>query len=92
MQEAAKLFAGIFVNIIAVIAMRKAGANGSCGAIVAGITRPDGSPDLAMYFRATGLLSSFVDSAPTPSFFSCLAWCFSILIPLFIIMTFFWFR
>ncbi len=65
MQEVAKLFVGIFLTIIPVIAMLKAGAEGPFGAIVKGITRPDGSPDPAMYFWATGLLSSFLDNAPT---------------------------
>jgi len=65
MQEVAKLFVGIFLTIIPVIAMLKAGANGPFSAIVTGITRPDGSPDPAMYFWATGLLSSFLDNAPT---------------------------
>ena len=65
MQEVAKLFIGIFLTIIPVIAMLKAGANGPFSAIVTGITRPDGSPDPAMYFWATGLLSSFLDNAPT---------------------------
>ena len=65
MQEVAKLFVGIFVTIIPVIAMLKAASDGPFSAIVAGITRPDGSPDPAMYFWATGLLSSFLDNAPT---------------------------
>ena len=65
MQEVAKLFIGIFLTIIPVIAMLKAGSNGPFSAIVAAITRPDGSPDPAMYFWATGLLSSFLDNAPT---------------------------
>ncbi len=65
MQEVAKLFAGIFLTIIPVIAMLKAGVNGPFGAIVSAVTRPDGSPDPAMYFWASGLLSSFLDNAPT---------------------------
>jgi Na+/H+ antiporter NhaD/arsenite permease-like protein len=65
MQEVAKLFAGIFLTIIPVIAMLKAGVNGPFGAIVTAVTRPDGSPDPAMYFWATGVLSSFLDNAPT---------------------------
>ena len=150
MQEVAKLFVGIFLTIIPVIAMLKAGANGPFSAIVAAITRPDGSPDPAMYFWATGLLSSFLDNAPTylvffntaggdpkvlmttlaptlaaisagavfmgansyignapnlmvkavaedrgvtmPSFFGYMAWSCCVLIPLFIIMTFIWFK
>jgi Na+/H+ antiporter NhaD/arsenite permease-like protein len=150
MQEVAKLFIGIFLTIIPVIAMLKAGLNGPFSAIVAGITRPDGSPDPAMYFWVTGLLSSFLDNAPTylvffntasgdpkvlmttlaptlaaisagavfmgansyignapnlmvkavaedrgikmPSFFGYMAWSGAVLIPLFIIMTFIWFK
>ncbi|GAB2464290.1 sodium:proton antiporter [Comamonas humi] len=65
MQEVAKLFAGIFLTIIPVIAMLKAGTDGPFGAIVRAVTRADGSPDPAMYFWATGVLSSFLDNAPT---------------------------
>ncbi len=65
MAEVAKLFAGIFLTIIPVIAMLKAGANGPFGAVVASVTRPDGTPEPAMYFWATGALSSFLDNAPT---------------------------
>ncbi len=65
MQEVAKLFAGIFLTIIPVIALLREGVNGPFGGVVAAVTRPDGSPDPAMYFWATGLLSSFLDNAPT---------------------------
>ncbi|GGH66051.1 hypothetical protein GCM10010975_34480 [Comamonas phosphati] len=65
MQEVARLFAGIFLTIIPVIAMLKAGVHGPFGAIVRAVTRADGTPDPAMYFWATGLLSSFLDNAPT---------------------------
>jgi Na+/H+ antiporter NhaD/arsenite permease-like protein len=65
MQEVAKLFAGIFLTIIPVIAMLKAGIHGPFGAIISAVTRPDGQPDPAMYFWATGALSSFLDNAPT---------------------------
>ena len=65
MQEVAKLFAGIFLTIVPVIAMLKAGLDGPFGAVVAAVTRPDGSPNPAMYFWATGILSSFLDNAPT---------------------------
>jgi len=150
MQEVAKLFAGIFLTIIPVIAMLRAGVDGPFGAVIAAVTRPDGSPDPAMYFWASGLLSSFLDNAPTylvffntaggdpqvlmttlapvlaavsagsvfmgansyignapnlmvkaiaedrgvkmPSFFGYMAWSGGILIPLFIVMTFIWFR
>ncbi|WP_444813084.1 sodium:proton antiporter [Variovorax saccharolyticus] len=65
MIEVAKLFAGIFLTIVPVIAMLKAGLGGPFGAVVAAVTRPDGQPDPAMYFWATGILSSFLDNAPT---------------------------
>ncbi|UJW83182.1 sodium:proton antiporter [Hydrogenophaga sp. SL48] len=65
MQEVAKLFAGIFLTIIPVIAMLKAGVDGPFGAVVRAVTNPDGSPNPAMYFWATGVLSSFLDNAPT---------------------------
>ena len=65
MLEVAKLFAGIFITIIPVIAMLKAGVEGPFGAIVRAVTHPDGSPNPAMYFWATGVLSSFLDNAPT---------------------------
>jgi Na+/H+ antiporter NhaD/arsenite permease-like protein len=65
MQEVAKLFAGIFLTIVPVIAMLKAGVDGPFGAVVAAVTNPDGSPNPAMYFWATGILSSFLDNAPT---------------------------
>ena len=65
MLEVAKLFAGIFLTIIPVIAMLRAGSHGPFSAVVGAVTRPDGQPDPAMYFWATGLLSSFLDNAPT---------------------------
>lgn len=150
MQEVAKLFAGIFLTIIPVIAMLRAGVDGPFGAIIAAVTRADGSPDPAAYFWATGLLSSFLDNAPTylvffntaggdpqvlmttlaptlaaisagavfmgansyignapnlmvkaiaedrgvrmPSFFGYMLWSFGILVPLFIAVTWIWFR
>ncbi len=150
MAEVAKLFAGIFLTIIPVIAMLKAGTQGPFGAVVSGVTRPDGQPDPAMYFWATGALSSFLDNAPTylvffntaggdpaalmttyattlaaisagavfmgantyignapnlmvkaiaesrgvrmPSFFGYMAWSMAILLPLFVLSTFLFFR
>ena len=65
MQEVAKLFAGIFLTIIPVIAMLKAGVDGAFGGVVRAVTGPDGAPIPAMYFWATGALSSFLDNAPT---------------------------
>jgi Na+/H+ antiporter NhaD/arsenite permease-like protein len=65
MQEVAKLFAGIFLTIIPVIAMLQAGVNGPFGAVVRAVTHADGTPNPAMYFWATGMLSAFLDNAPT---------------------------
>ncbi|KQP04375.1 sodium:proton antiporter [Pseudorhodoferax sp. Leaf265] len=65
MAEVAKLFAGIFLTIIPVIAMLRAGTDGPFGAVVRAVTGPDGQPLPAMYFWATGVLSSFLDNAPT---------------------------
>jgi Na+/H+ antiporter NhaD/arsenite permease-like protein len=65
MQEVAKLFAGIFLTIVPVIAMLRAGTDGPFGAVVRMVTRADGTPDPAMYFWASGALSSFLDNAPT---------------------------
>ena len=65
MQEVAKLFAGIFLTIVPVIAMLQAGSAGPFGAVISAVTGPDGQPDPAAYFWATGLLSSFLDNAPT---------------------------
>jgi Na+/H+ antiporter NhaD/arsenite permease-like protein len=150
MAEVAKLFAGIFLTIIPVIAMLRAGLVGPFGPIVAAVTGPDGQPLPAMYFWATGALSSFLDNAPTylvffntaggdakalmttyaptlaaisagsvfmgantyignapnlmvkaiaedrgirmPGFFGYMVWSGAVLIPLFIVMTFIWFR
>ncbi|WP_371126652.1 sodium:proton antiporter [Bosea sp. (in: a-proteobacteria)] len=64
-KEVAKLFAGIFVCIIPVLAMLQAGRNGAFSGLVALVTNPDGSHNTVAYFWMTGLLSSFLDNAPT---------------------------
>jgi Na+/H+ antiporter NhaD/arsenite permease-like protein len=61
----AKLFAGIFVCIVPVVAMLKAGPQGVFEPLVALVSNPDGTPDPTAYFWLTGLLSSFLDNAPT---------------------------
>ncbi|NMM27710.1 MAG: sodium:proton antiporter [Glaciimonas sp.] len=65
MQEVAKLFAGIFITIIPVIAMLKAGEAGVFSAVVRAVTDINGQPINAMYFWTTGFLSAFLDNAPT---------------------------
>jgi Na+/H+ antiporter NhaD/arsenite permease-like protein len=62
--EVAKLFAGIFVTIIPAIAILKAGTNGVLASVISSVTQ-DGEPLNYMYFWATGILSSFLDNAPT---------------------------
>jgi Na+/H+ antiporter NhaD/arsenite permease-like protein len=63
--EVAKLFAGIFVTIVPVIAILKAGENGALSAVIGAVTDEAGQPQNAMYFWLTGILSSFLDNAPT---------------------------
>ena len=65
MLEVAKLFAAIFVCIIPVLALLAAGKAGPFAPLLDLVTRPDGSPLNPAYFWATGLLSSFLDNAPT---------------------------
>lgn len=64
-EEVAKLFAGIFVTIAPVILILRAGEGGAFGGIVHLVNDAAGQPREAMYFWATGLLSSFLDNAPT---------------------------
>ncbi len=150
MQEVAKLFVGIFVTMVPVLAMLKAGEAGAFAAVTRAVTGSDGQPLPWAYFWFTGVLSSFLDNAPTylvffnlaggdaqvlmttlaptlaaisagavfmgantyignapnfmvksiaeergvrmPSFFGYMAWSGAVLIPLFVVMTFIWFR
>ena len=150
MKEVAKLFAGIFLTMIPVLAMLKAGESGAFAAVARAVTGTDGQPVPWAYFWGSGLLSSFLDNAPTylvffnlaggdpqalmttlaptlaaisagsvfmgantyignapnfmvkaiaeergvrmPSFFGYMAWSCSILLPLFLLMTFIWFK
>ena len=63
--EVAKLFAAIFVAIIPVQAMLQAGRAGPFAFLLAAVTANDGLPHEAAYFWLTGLLSAFLDNAPT---------------------------
>jgi Na+/H+ antiporter NhaD/arsenite permease-like protein len=150
MQEVAKLFAGIFLTMVPVLAMLRAGDAGAFAAVTRAVTAPDGSPLPWAYFWFSGALSSFLDNAPTylvffnlaggdpqtlmtalaptlaaisagsvfmgantyignapnfmvkaiaesrgiamPSFFGYMLWSGLILLPLFFVMTFIWFR
>ena len=65
-MEVAKLFAGIFITIIPTIAILKAGKNGAMSILVNAVFDPTtGKPVDMMYFWLTGILSSFLDNAPT---------------------------
>jgi len=150
MQEVAKLFIGIFLTMIPVLAMLKAGEQGAFAAVARAVTGPDGQPLPWAYFWFSGVLSSFLDNAPTylvffntaggdaqvlmttlaptlaaisagavfmgansyignapnlmvkaiaedrgvrmPSFFGYMVWSFGILVPLFVVVTWIWFR
>lgn len=63
--EVAKLFAGIFVTIAPVILILGAGAHGAFAPLLALVSDAQGRPIDAAYFWATGLLSGFLDNAPT---------------------------
>jgi Na+/H+ antiporter NhaD/arsenite permease-like protein len=150
MQEVAKLFIGIFLTMVPVLAILKAGEAGAFAAVARAVTGPDGQPLPWAYFWFSGTLSSFLDNAPTylvffnlaggdpavlmttlaptlaaisagsvfmgantyignapnfmvkaiaedrgirmPSFFGYMLWSCGILVPLFVVMTFVWFR
>lgn len=63
-QEVGKLFAGIFVTIIPAIAILRAGEQGAMKSVIESVSS-GGNPVNYMYFWATGILSSFLDNAPT---------------------------
>lgn len=64
-MEVGKLFVGIFLTIVPAIAILKAGTDGALGGIVSAVSTADGEPINQMYFWLTGILSSFLDNAPT---------------------------
>ncbi|MBN8919327.1 MAG: sodium:proton antiporter [Rhizobiales bacterium] len=65
MREVGYLFVGIFICIVPVIAILAAGRQGAFAGLLSLVTLPDGSPNNAAYFWLTGVLSSFLDNAPT---------------------------
>jgi Na+/H+ antiporter NhaD/arsenite permease-like protein len=147
--EVAKLFAAIFITIIPVLKILQAGIHGELSSVIWAVLGPDNSANNAMYFWLTGILSSFLDNAPTyvvffntaggdaatlmgpeaqtllaisvgavfmgantyignapnfmvksiaeendipmPSFFGYMIWSFGILVPIFAVLTFFFF-
>ena len=65
MQEVAKLFIGIFITMLPVLAMLKAGEAGAFAAVTRAVTGENGQPLPWAYFWFSGILSSFLDNAPT---------------------------
>jgi Na+/H+ antiporter NhaD/arsenite permease-like protein len=65
MQEVAMLFAGIFITMIPMLAMLKAGSEGPFAQLLGLVSTPEGQPIEAAYFWMTGILSAFLDNAPT---------------------------
>ncbi len=58
-KEVAYLFAGIFMTIIPALAILKAGENGALAMLIRAVETPN------HFFWVTGVLSSFLDNAPT---------------------------
>jgi len=63
--EVSKLFAGIFVTIVPAISILRSGEDGALAFIVKSVNNTNGEPINFMYFWLTGILSSFLDNAPT---------------------------
>lgn len=63
--EVAKLFAGIFITISPVLAMLQAGEKGAFVGIISLVHDSAGQPINTMYFWMSGMLSAFLDNAPT---------------------------
>jgi Na+/H+ antiporter NhaD/arsenite permease-like protein len=70
--EVAKLFVGIFVTIVPVLAIIRSGQDGALGGLIA-LLNSNGQPDTLMYCWITGILSGFLDNAPTYLLFFNLA-------------------
>jgi len=63
--EVAKLFAAIFVTMSPVLAILRAGQTGAAAGLVALTSDAAGQPIPWVYFWMSGVLSSFLDNAPT---------------------------
>ena len=63
--EVGKLFFGIFICIVPVLEMLRAGHNGEFAPLVALVTNADGEFNNTVFFWLTVVLSAFLDNAPT---------------------------
>jgi Na+/H+ antiporter NhaD/arsenite permease-like protein len=63
--EVGKLFFGIFVCIVPVLEMLRAGMDGAFAPLVSLVTYADGTFNNTVFFWLTGSLSAFLDNAPT---------------------------
>lgn len=64
-KEVAKLFIGIFITIVPVLAILRAGNDGALSSVVSLVTSEQAKPINSMYFWLSGSLSGFLDNAPT---------------------------
>ncbi len=65
MTEVAKLFAAIFITIAPVLEILHVGERGALASAVALVTDGGGQPVAGAYFWMAGVLSAFLDNAPT---------------------------
>ena len=65
MKEVAELFIGIFITMMPMLVMLKAGESGAFAAVARAVTGASGEPLPWAYFWFSGVLSSFLDNAPT---------------------------
>ena len=63
--EVAKLFVGIFICMIPALKILQAGVDGKLSNVVLAVQSSTNDPINMMYFWLTGVLSSFLDNAPT---------------------------
>ena len=63
--EVAKLFIAIFICMIPALKILQAGVNGGLSSVVLAVQSSTNDPVNMMYFWFTGVLSSFLDNAPT---------------------------
>ncbi len=64
-REVAKLFAGIFISMTPAISILRAGMDGALSGLISMVRTAEGADNHSMFFWLTGILSSFLDNAPT---------------------------